>query len=124
MEKNEGKVLERNLEQKVFEDATKAIESGKEDGSLTNVELVENLVKGYKGKTVQAPIEVIVTSAIFLNIKELVGITEALKSTLHIKMVERARELREKTDKGEATAEDVDTACMLVTILKEEFGED
>ena len=32
MEKNEGKVLERNLEQKVFEDATKAIESGKEDG--------------------------------------------------------------------------------------------
>ena len=123
MEKNEEKVLERNLEQKHFKNAAEAIKGGR-DGSLTNVELVENLVESYKGKTVQAPIEVIVTSAIFLNIKELVGITEALKSTLHIKIVERARELREKIGKGEATAEDVDTACMLVTILKEEFEED
>lgn len=124
MEKNKEKALERNLEQKHFEDAAEAIKGGKESGSLTNVELVENLVESYKGKTVQASIEVIVTSAIFLNIKELVGITEALKSTLHIKIVERARELREKIDKGEATAEDVDTACMLVAILKEEFEED
>ena len=124
MGENKEKVLERNLEQKNFKDAAEAIKGGKEGGSLTNVELVENLVESYKGKTVQAPIEVIVTSAIFLNIKELVGITEALKSTLHIKIVERARELREKIDKGEATAEDVDTACMLVAILKEEFEED
>nr|DAJ67841.1 MAG TPA: hypothetical protein [Crassvirales sp.] len=124
MEKNEEKVLERNLEQKHFEDAAKAIKGGKESGSLTNVELVENLVESYKGKTVQAPIEVIVTSAIFLNIKELVGITEALKSTLYIKIVERVRELKEKTDKGEATAEDVDTTLILATILKEKFGED
>lgn len=124
MEKNEEKALERNLEQKHFEDAAEAIKGGKKSGSLTNVELVENLVESYKGKTVQAPIEVIVTSAIFLNIKELVGITEALKSTLYIKIVERARELREKTDKGEATAEDVDTALMLATILKKKFEED
>ena len=124
MGQNKEKVLERNLEQKNFKDAAEAIKGGKEGGSLTTVELVENLVESYKGKTVQAPIEVIVTSAIFLNIKELVGITEALKSTLHIKIVERARELREKIDKGEATAEDVDTACMLVAILKEEFEED
>lgn len=96
MEKNEEKALERNLEQKHFEDAAEAIKGGKESGSLTNVELVENLVESYKGKTVQAPIEVIVTSAIFLNIKELVGITEALKSTLYIKIVERVRELKEK----------------------------
>lgn len=96
MEKNEEKALERNLEQKHFEDAAEAIKGGKESGSLTNVELVENLVESYKGKTVQAPIEVIVTSAIFLNIKELVGITEALKRTLYIKIVERARELKEK----------------------------
>lgn len=40
MEKNEEKVLERNLEQKAFENAAKAIEGGK-DGSLTNVELVK-----------------------------------------------------------------------------------
>lgn len=124
MEKNEEKVLERNLEQKNFKDAAEAIKGGKEGGSLTNVELVENLVESYKGKTVQAPIEVIVTSAIFLNIKELVGITEALKHTLHIKMMERLRELKEKTDKGEVTARDVDTALMLATILKEKFEED
>lgn len=124
MEKNEEKALERNLEQKNFEDAAKAIKGGKESGSLTNVELVENLVESYKGKTVQAPIEVIVTSAIFLNIKEQVGITEALKHTLYIKIVERVRELKEKTDKGEATAEDVDTTLMLITILKEKFEED
>lgn len=124
MEKNEEKVLERNLEQKHFENAAKAIKGSKESGSLTNVELVENLVESYKGKTVQAPIEVIVISAIFLNIRELVGITEALKHTLHIKIIERLRELKEKTDKGEVTAEDVDAARMLATILKEKFEED
>ena len=120
MGKNEEKVLERNLEQKAFENAAQAIKGGKESGSLTNVELVENLVESYKGKTVQAPIEVIVTSAIFLNIKELVGITEALKCTLYIRILNRMKELKEKVDKGEATAEDVDTALlMLATILKE-----
>lgn len=124
MEKNEEKALERNLEQKHFEDAAEAIKGGKKSGSLTNVELIENLVESYKGKTVQAPIEVIVTSAIFLNIRELVDITEALKCTLYIKIVEKVKELKEKTDKGEATAEDVDTTLMLITILKEKFEED
>ena len=124
MEKNEEKVLERNLEQKHFEDAAKAIKGGKESNSLTNVELVENLVESYKGKTVQAPIEVIVTSAIFLNIKELVGITKALKHTLHIKMIEEVERVERKIDKGEATAKDVDTALMLATILKNKFEED
>lgn len=117
MGKNKEKVLERNLEQKAFENAAQAIKGGKESGSLTNVELVENLVESYKGKTVQAPIEVIVTSAIFLNARELIGTIKALKSALHVKIVE---ELKEKADKGEATAEDVDTALlMLATILKE-----
>lgn len=101
MEKNKEKVLERNLEQKAFENAAEAIKGGKESGSLTNVELVENLVESYKGKTVQAPIEVIVTSEIFLNARELMGVIEALKHTLHIKIAE---ELKEKADKGEATA--------------------
>ena len=121
MEKNEEKVLERSLEQKAFENAAKAIKGGKKGGSLTNVELVENLVKGYKGKTVQAPIEVIVTSAIFLNARELMGTIEALKSTLHVKMVE---ELKEKADKGEATAEDVMAALILAAIMKKESKED
>lgn len=121
MEKNEEKVLERNLEQKHFENAAKAIEGGKENGSLTNVELIENLVESYKGKTVQAPAEVIVTSAIFLNVRELIGTIEALKHTLRIKMVE---ELREKVDKGEATARDAMAALMLAAIMKKESEED
>ncbi len=109
MEKNEEKVLERNLEQKHFESAVEAIKDGKESGSLTNVELVENLVESYKGKTVQAPIEVIVTSAVFLNMKELMATIVALKHTLRIKMVE---ELREKTDDAKA-------ALMLAAIMQE-----
>ena len=107
MKKNEEKVLERNLEQKHFESAVEAIKDGKESGSLTNVELVENLVESYKGKTVQAPIEVIVTSAVFLNMKELMATIVALKHTLRIKMVE---ELREKTDDAKA-------ALMLAAIM-------
>lgn len=121
MEKNEEKVLERNLGQKHFESAAKAIKGGKESGSLTNVELVENLVESYKGKTVQAPIEVIVTSAIFLNVRELMGTIEALKYTLHIKMAE---ELREKADKGEVTVKDAMAALMLAAIMKEVSEED
>lgn len=121
MEKNEEKVLERNLEQKHFENAAEAIKGGKENGSLTNVELVENLVESYKGKTVQAPVEVIITSAIFLNVRELMGTIEALKHTLHIKMAE---ELKEKADKGEATARDAMAALMLAAIMKKESEED
>lgn len=121
MEKNEKNVLERNLEQKAFKDAAKAIKDGKESSSLTNVELVENLVESYKGKTVQAPIEVIVTSAVFLNVRELAGVIKALKYTLRVKMVE---ELSEKADKGEITAKDAMTTLMLAAIIKKESKED
>ena len=121
MEKNKEKTMERNLEQKHFENATEAIKDGKESGSLTNVELVENLVESYKGKTVQAPFEVIVTSTVFLNAIELMGVIEALKHNLHIKIAE---ELKEKADKGEATAKDAMTALMLAAIMKEESKED
>lgn len=119
MEKNEKNVLERNLEQKAFENAAEAIKGGKESGSLTDVELVENLVESYKGKTARTPIEVIVTSAIFLNART--GVIEALKYTLRVKMAE---ELKEKADKGEATAEDAMTALMLAAIIKKESKED
>lgn len=110
MEKKKEKTLERNLEQKHFEYAAIAIKGGKESGSLTNAELVENLVESYKGKTVEAPIEVIVSSAIFLNARELMGTIEALKRTLHVKMAE---ELKEKADKGDASARGVLAALML-----------
>ena len=121
MEKNEKNVLDRNLEQKAFENAAQAIKNGKESNSLTNVELVENLVESYKGKTVQAPFEVIVTSAVFLNVIELMGTIEALKHILHAKIAE---ELKEKADKGEATAKDAMAALMLAAIIKEESKED
>ena len=121
MGKNKEKILERNLEQKAFENAAQAIKGGKESNSLTNVELVENLVENYKGKTVQAPIEVIVTSVVFLNAIELMGVIEVLKHNLHIKIAE---ELKEKADKGEATAKDAMTALMLAAIMKEESKED
>ena len=117
MEKSEKTVLDRNLEQKAFENAVQVIKGGKESSSLTNVELVENLVESYKGKTARTPIEVIITSAIFLNARELTSVIEALKYTLHVKMVE---ELKEKADKGEATAEDAMTALMLAAIMKKE----
>lgn len=121
MKEKEQNPLERKLDEQSFENAAKAIKGGKEKGGLTSVELVENLVESYKGKTVQAPIEVIVTSAIFLNVRELVGTIEALKHTLHIKMAE---ELREKADKGEATAKDAMAALMLAAIMKGESEED
>lgn len=121
MGKNEEKVLERNLEQKAFENAAEAIKGGKESGSLTNVELVENLVESYKGKTVQAPIEVIVTSAIFLNARELIGTIKALEHALHTKMAE---EFREIASKEELTAKDAMAALILATILNEESKED
>lgn len=121
MEKNEKNVLERNLEQKAFENAAEAIKGGKKSGSLTNVELVENLVESYKGKTVQAPIEVIIASAIFFNARELVGVIEALKHVLYVKMAE---ELIEKADKGEAIVRDAMSASMLAAIMKKESKED
>ena len=117
MEKNKENVLGRNLEQKHFEHAAIAIKGGKESDSLTNAELVENLVESYKGKTAQAPMEVIVVSAIFLNAKELLGIIEALKQTLRVKMVE---ELKERADKGESTVGDAMAALMLAATMKGE----
>lgn len=121
MKEKEQNPLERKLDEQSFENAAKAIKGGKKNGGLTNVELVENLVESYKGKTVQAPIEVIVISAIFLNVRELMGTIEALKHTLHIKMAE---ELREKADKGEATEKDAMAALMLAAIMKGESEED
>ena len=117
MEKNKENVLERNLEQKHFEHAAIAIKGGKESDSLTNAELVENLVESYKGKTAQAPMEVIVVSAILLNSKELLGIIEALKQTFRVKMME---ELKERADKGESTVGDAMAALMLAATMEGE----
>lgn len=110
MENQEKTTLDRVLKEQHFKNAEKAIKGGEETGSLKNPELVKGLIEEYKGKTVQAPIEVIVTSAIFLDTKELIGTIEALKHTAQIKIVE---ELEAKADKNEATVEDAMLALMI-----------
>ena len=116
MEKKET-ALDRALKEQHFEIAETAMKCGEESGSLKYPELVRGLVEGYKGKTVHAPIEVIITSSLFLNAKELMGLIESLKHTLKIKMVE---ELREKAEKGEATPTDVMAALMLADMMKQQ----
>lgn len=110
MKNQEKTTLDRVLKEQHFKNAEEAIKGGEETGSLKNPELVKELIEGYKGKTVQAPIEVIVTSAIFLDVKELIGTIEVLKRTIQMKIVE---ELKAKADKGEATAEDAMLALMI-----------
>ena len=117
MENQEKTTLDRVLKEQHLKDAEKAIKGGEKTGSLKNPKLIKELIKGFKGKTVHAPVEVIIVSAIFLNVRELMGTIEALKHTLHIKMAE---ELKEKADKGKATAEDAIAALMLATIMDEE----
>ena len=110
--KNQRKnALNRALKEQHFKNAEIAIKGGEESGSLKNPELVGELIKKYKGKTVQAPVEVIITSAIFLNTVELLGTIEALKNLMQTKLME---ELKDKVDKGEATTEDTLFALMLV----------
>lgn len=107
--------LNRALKEQHFEIAETAMKGGEESGNLEYPELVRGLVEGYKGKTVHAPIEVIITSSLFLNAKELMGLIESLEYTLKIKMVE---ELKEKAKKGEATPTDVLAALMLADMMK------
>ena len=67
MKNQEKTVFNRVLRKQQFKNAEEAIKGGEETGSLKNPELVKGLIEGYKGKTVEAPVEVIMTSAIFLN---------------------------------------------------------
>lgn len=111
MKNQEKTALNRALKEQHFKNAEVAIKSGEETGSLKNPELAKKLVKEYKGKTVQAPLEVIITSAIFLNTKELIGTIEALKNLVQTKLLE---ELKDITDESEVTKEDALLALMLV----------
>ena len=111
--KNQKKTaFNRALKEQHFKNAEIAIKGGEESGSLKNPELVRKLVKEYKGKTVQAPVEVIITSTIFLNTAELLGTIEALKNLMHTKLME---ELKDRIDNGESTKEDALLALMLTT---------
>ena len=115
MKNQEKTALNRALKEQHFKNAEGAIKGGEKNGSLKNPELVKGLIEGYKGKTVEAPIEVIITSAIFLDAKELISVIEVLKDLVQAKVVE---ELRAKMDRGEATAEDAMLAFMIATSSK------
>ena len=112
MENQEKNVLNRALKEQHFKNAEVAIKGGEKTGSIENLELVKKLVKEYKGKTIQAPIEVIITSAIFFDTKELISIIEVLKNLVQTKIME---ELMDRADKGESTREDALFALMLAT---------
>ena len=112
MENQEKTVLNRALKEQHFKNAEIAIKGGEESGSLKNPELAKKLVKEYKGKTLQAPIEVIITSVIFLDTKELIGIIEVLKNIVQTKIME---ELKDRVDKDESTGEDALLALMIAT---------
>ena len=112
MENQEKTVLNRTLKEQHFKDAEVAIKGGEKTGSIENLELVKKLVKEYKGKTIQAPIEVIITSAFFFDTKELIGIIEVLRNLVQTKIME---ELKDRADKGEPTREDALLALMLAT---------
>lgn len=115
MENKAEEALNRELREKDFEHAAEAIKGG--EGNLKNPELVQSLIEGYKGKTALAPFEVIITSAILLGAKELIGTIEALKYTLRMKLAE---ELKEKADKGEADKDDLVLALMLAATMGKE----
>ena len=112
MENQEKTVLNRTLKEQHFKNAEVAIKGGEKTGSLENPELVKKLVKEYKGKTIQAPIEVIITSVIFLDTKELIGIIGVLKNIVQTKIME---ELKDRADKDESTGEDALLALMIAT---------
>ena len=112
MKNQEKTALNRALKEQHFKNAEVAIKSGEETGSLKNPKLAKKLVEEYKGKTVQAPLEVIITSAIFLNTVELLGTIEALKNLIQTKLME---ELKDKADSNEVTTEDTLLALMLAT---------
>ena len=112
MENQEETVLNRALKEQHVKNAEVAIKGGEKTGSIENLELVKKLVKEYKGKTIQAPIEVIITSVIFLDTKELIGIIEVLKNLVQTKIME---ELKDRVDKDESTGEDALLALMIAT---------
>ena len=116
MENQKKVTLKRVLKEQHFEAAKKAIEIGKKSKTLKNPELSEELIEKFKGKTIQAPIEMVITSAIFLEAREIIGVIEILKEIFKNKMVE---ELKDKVEKDEVTEEDIMIALMLDAMDKE-----
>ena len=109
----------RDLMEVHFERVVEAIKRGKETNSLIYPELSEELVEKFKGKTLDAPLEVVLTSCLFLTAQELVGLIETLKE---LSIMILRKELLEKAENGKSTREDVKAAMMLamLSMKKEE----
>ena len=116
MNKESRKFSSRELMEEYFKKVEVAIKGGKTDNALTYPELQEELVEKFKGKTIEAPLEVIFTSFLFLTAKEMVGMIETLKEL--VVMTFRS-ELLEKARNGEATKEDTMAAMMLAMLSME-----
>ena len=116
MNKKQVEGPSRDLMEAHFERVAGAIKGGKETNSLTYPELSEELVEKFKGKTLNAPLEVVFTSCLFLTAQELVGLIEILKE---LAVMFFRRELLEKAKNGEATKEDA-MAAMLLAMLSME----
>lgn len=96
MEKKNENVLNRKLRDCDFENVAEAIEGGKESKSLKYVELVENLVSQLKGKDVHAVVEIISTTGILLDVKEVVAMMECFNVLMLKKMT---KELLNKAER-------------------------
>ena len=70
MNKESQKAYSRELKEEHFKQVEIAIKNGKTDNALTYPELQEELVKKFKGKTIEAPLEVIFTSFYFITSQE------------------------------------------------------
>lgn len=108
--------ISRDLMEAHFERAVAAIKGAKETNNLTYPELSEELVEKFKGKTLNAPLEVIFTSCLFLTVQELIGLIETLKE---LSVIMFRKELLEKTKKGEMTKADA-MAAMVFAMLSME----
>lgn len=113
MNKESRKFSQRELMEKHFKEVEVAIKGGKTDNVLIYPELQEELVEKFKGKTLNAPLEVIFTSCLFFTSQELVNVVESLKNLVVTKF---KRELLEKARNGEATAEDAIAAMTLAML--------
>ena len=116
MNKESRKFSSRELMEEHFKKVEVAIKGGKTDNALTYPELQEELVEKFKGKTLEAPLEVIFTSFLFLTAQEMVGMIEPLKE---LAVMTFRSELLEKARNGEATKEDAMAAMMLAMLSME-----
>lgn len=116
MNKESQKAYSRELLEEHFKKVEEMIKGGKADGALFYPELQEELVEKFKGKTVEAVVEVIFTSFNFLTVQEMASMVEVLKGL--VVMTFRS-ELLEKARNGEATKEDTIASIILAGLEAE-----